>query len=81
MIFLRISKKLKKGAKLPLIDLSKYFKVGVTKGLEIDVVPDLSRQKNHSLIAKFQEKWNDIEALEKEFDVTHKREFLRELDK
>ena len=81
MIFLRISKKLKKGAILPQIDLTKYFKVGVTKGLEIDLVPDLSRQKNDHLIMTFQEKWNEIVALDKEFDVSCAREFLKELDK
>lgn len=81
MIFMRVSKKMKKGAKLPEIDLSKYFKVGVTKGLNIDVVPDLSRQKNDNLIKTFQEKWSEIEALDKEFDDSCKREFLKEVDK
>mmetsp|Transcript_41597 Transcript_41597/g.63474 ORF Transcript_41597/g.63474 Transcript_41597/m.63474 type:complete len:255 (+) Transcript_41597:414-1178(+) len=41
-VFFRLAKPLKKGAKLPIIDLTKYYKQGSKHGIEIEIQPDLS---------------------------------------
>jgi hypothetical protein len=50
LIFFRVAKPMKKDAKLPSIDLEKFYKQDSRHGLDVEIVPDLTYQKNERLI-------------------------------
>lgn len=50
LIFFRVAKPMKKGAKLPSIDLEKFYKQDSAHGLDLEIVPDLTHQKNKQLL-------------------------------
>jgi hypothetical protein len=50
LIFIRIAKSLKKDAKLPSLALEKYYEQDSRHGLDIEIIPDLTYEKNSALI-------------------------------
>lgn len=44
LIFFRVARPMKKEAKLPSIDLEKFYKQDQAHGLDLEIVPDLTHQ-------------------------------------
>jgi hypothetical protein len=80
IIYLRINKPLKQDCVMPSISLEKYYKQGESHGIALEIIPDLTTQKNSELIRLTQSKWDEIGENIAKCDPKHKREFLWAVD-
>jgi hypothetical protein len=80
LIFFRVAKPMKKDAKLPSIDLEKFYKQDSPHGLDLEIVPDLTHQKNKQLIKLTQANWDEILENDSKFDAKFKIDLLRTVD-
>ena len=77
LIFFRVAKPMKKDAKLPSIDLEKFYKQDSPHGLDLEIVPDLTHQKNEQLIKLTQANWDEILDNDSKFDAKFKTDLLQ----
>jgi len=80
LIFFRVAKPMKKGAKLPSIDLEKFYKQDSAHGLDLEIVPDLTHQKNKQLVKLTQAAWDEILENDSKFAAKFKTDLLRTVD-
>ena len=50
LVYYRINKPLREGARLPMLDSKTYFKESSAYGIDIEIVPTLEYQKNDKII-------------------------------
>jgi hypothetical protein len=67
LIYFRLSKPLKQGAKLPTIDLNKVYQSTGKFGFKFEVTPNLSFIENKKLIQHTHTEYNDFVELSKKF--------------
>jgi len=80
MIFIRIARKMKKGAKIPSIALDKFYGQDSKHGLDIEIIPDLTYEKNSALIKATQEVWDESLEHDAKFLPEYKKDLLACMD-
>jgi hypothetical protein len=80
LIYIRVARPMKKGAKLPSLALEKYYKQDSRHGIDIEIVPDLTYEVNHQLLKATQELWDEIVESDAKFDKKYKSELLEVVD-
>ncbi|CDW84904.1 hect e3 ubiquitin [Stylonychia lemnae] len=81
LIYYRIKKPLKKGARLPIIDLKQYYKESSSYGLDIEIKPDLSYQKNEKMIELTKTSYDELCDSASKFASDLDQDLLREMDR
>jgi hypothetical protein len=80
LIYIRVAKALKKGAKLPSIALEKFYPQDSRHGIDIEIVPDLTYEKNSALIKATQEVWDENLEADSKFLPEYKKDLLAKID-
>lgn len=80
LVYIRIAKKMKKDAKLPSISLEKYYSQDSRHGLDMEIIPDLSYEKNQALIKATQEVWDESLEQDAKFLPEYKKDLLEKID-
>lgn len=76
MIFIRVAKQLLPEVKLPLLNLEKYYSMNEQHGISLEIVPNLTIQKNTQLIKLTQATWDEINENDLKFDPKFNDELL-----
>ena len=80
LIYIRVAKAMKKGAKLPSIALEKFYAQDSRHGIDIEIVPDLTYEKNAALITATQEAWDENLEADSKFLPEYKKDLLAKID-
>ena len=80
LIFIRVTKPMKKGAKLPSLALEKFYGQDSRHGLDIEIIPDLTYEKNTALIKATQELWDENLEQDAKFLPEYKKDLLSCID-
>ena len=78
LIYIRLSKNVK--VTYPSFNLEKFYKLGNGHGFSLEVIPNLTFEKNNQLIEKTKDAWNELNENEEKFESQFKDEMLKTLD-
>lgn len=81
LVFIRVTKSLKDGARLPSIDLKKIYPVSTKFGFKCEVIPDTSYIINDVLIGHTKTAFQEIEETYAKFPVEGDKELLYFMNK
>jgi hypothetical protein len=71
LIFLRIAKPVKKDSVIPSFALEKFYEQDSSHGITLEVVPNLSIQKNSKLVDLTKESWTQLNENAQKFDLKY----------
>lgn len=81
LIYYRLRKPLKDGAKLPSIDLKTYFKETASYGLDLTIQPNLEFARNDQLLVETKSIYDELCDLISKFIPAFDPELLKEMDR
>ena len=79
-IYLRIAKPIKKDSVLPLFALEKFYDLDQTRGITMEIVPNMTIEKNNKLVELTRESWDSLCDNIAKFDLKWQAQFLKALD-
>jgi hypothetical protein len=80
LLYYRIKKPLKEGARLPMLDSKDFFKETADHGIELEVVPTVQFQKNEKLIEVTKQMYDEITENINKFNPDLDAELLYEVN-
>ena len=81
MIYYRINHPLKKDAKLPMLDLLKFYKQSSVHGFDLTLQPDLQYVKNEKIIELTKTSYDEMNDLINKFPHEFDAELIKEMDR
>jgi hypothetical protein len=80
LVYYRIKKPLKEGARLPIIDLTNFFNESADHGINFEVVPSVEYQTNDKLIEVSKQMYEEIVETVSKFPTEFDAELLYEVN-